>query len=107
LELNLVLDNESLALVLNWFWELGRNSMMGRGILNHKTLITLHSLVYIWLLYSPLANICPLLIIIRALGVLLGMRRLPSLLPVICELLNEVCLESGRLQKSQNKFPCD
>ena len=52
-----------------------------------------------WLLYSPLSNICPFLILIGAFGVLLGMGRLPAGVPVICELLNEVTLDGSRLRE--------
>jgi hypothetical protein len=50
-----------------------------------------------WLLNSPLADVCPLLIHIGSLHVLLRVGWLPSLLPVVCELLDEVALNLGRL----------
>ena len=97
MKLDLVLDNECLSLVLNLLGELGRDGMMSCGILDNKTFVALHALVYMRLLYSPLSNVCPFLIFVRTLCVLLGVRRLPSCLPIVCELLEEVGLELGRL----------
>jgi len=37
-------------------------------------------------LYGPFSNICPFLLLVSALGILLGVRWLPSLFPVIGEL---------------------
>jgi hypothetical protein len=70
---------------------------MGSSVLDHKTLITLHALENMWFLYGPLSNICPFLVLVRTLCVLLCVRRLPSGFPVICELFDEVCFDSGRL----------
>jgi hypothetical protein len=50
-----------------------------------------------WLLYSPLSNVCPFFVLIRAFGVLLGVRWLPAAFPIFAELLNEVALDGGRL----------
>lgn len=68
--------------------------MVGGSILDDKALVALHTLVDGGLLDRPLANIRPFLI---TLGILLGVRRLPSLLPVLGELLEEGSLELGRL----------
>ena len=69
--------------------------MVSSRVLKNKTLITLHSLVDLGLFNGPFTNVCPLLLV--GGGVLLGVGRLPSLLPVIGELLEEVGLEGGRL----------
>ncbi len=94
LKLDLILNDEGLALVVDLLGELGRDGVVGGGVLDNKTLVTLHSLVDGGLLNSPLADVRPLLII---LGVLLGVGRLPPLLPVIGELFQEGSLELGRL----------
>lgn len=95
LKLDLVLNNEGLVLVVNLRGELGRDGMVSSRVLENETLITLHSLVDLGLFDGPFSNICPLLIIGR--GILLGVGRLPSLLPVVGELLEEVGLESSGL----------
>jgi hypothetical protein len=71
--------------------------MMCSSVLDDKTLVALNALVDMGLLYSPFSNICPFLVLVRTLCVLLGMGRLPSCLPIVCELLEEVGLELGRL----------
>lgn len=106
MKLDLVLDNECLSLVLNLLGELGRDGMMSCGILDNKTFVALHALVYMRLLYSPLSNVCPFLIFVRTLCVLLGVRRLPSCLPIVCELLEEVRLELGRLRRKKLARQC-
>ena len=69
--------------------------MVSSGVLDNKTLLALHALDDGGLLNSPLANVGPLLF--GTSGVLLGVGRLPSSLPVVCELLEEGSLEAGRL----------
>jgi hypothetical protein len=101
LKLDFVLDNECLSLVLNLLGELGRDGMMSCGILDNKTFVTLHALVDMRLFYSPLSNVCPFLILVRTPCVLLGMGWLPSCLPIVCELLEEVGLELGRLRRKK------
>lgn len=97
MKLDFVLYDESLALVVNLLGELGGDSVMGSCVLNNETLITLHTLENRWLLYSPFSNVSPLLIFVGAFGILLSMRWLPPGLPVVCELLNKVTLDGGRL----------
>jgi len=97
LKLDFVLDNECLSLVIDFLGELGRDGMMSCSVLDHKTLVAFHALIDMGLLYSPFPNICPLLILVGTLCVLLGVGWLPSCLPVVCELLEEVGLELGRL----------
>ena len=71
LQLDLVLDDESLALVVNCLWEFGGNSVMSSGVLDDETLVTLHSLEDLWFLNGPLADVLPLLLDISSLHVLL------------------------------------
>jgi hypothetical protein len=99
LKLDFVLNDKGLSLVLNLLWELGRDRVMSCCVLDNKALIALHSLVDMGLFYSPLSNICPFLILVRALCVLLGVRWLPSCLPIVCELLKKVGLEGSRLRR--------
>lgn len=101
MELNLVLDDKSLALVIDWLWELGGDGVVSSGILDDEALVALHTLKNMWLLNSPLADVCPLLVNIRSLHILLGMGWLPSLLPIVGELLEEVRLDIGWLQICQ------
>ena len=93
LQLDLVLNNQGLVGVVNLVGELGGNSMVGRLVLDNKTLLALHTLEDVGLLNRPLANVGPLLI--SASGVLLGVGGLPSRLPVVGKLLDET---GGRLQ---------
>ncbi len=94
LELDLVLDHQSLALGVDLLRELGRDGVVGSRVLDDKTSITLNSLVDSRLLNSPLADVGPLLI---ALDVLLGVGRLPPLLPALGELFYEWPLDLARL----------
>lgn len=99
LELDLVLDNEGLALVVNLLGELGRDGMVSSGVLDNETLIALHSLVDDGLLDGPLADVGPFLTLLVGAGrVLLRVRGLPSLVPVVGELLKEVGLDGGGLR---------
>jgi hypothetical protein len=68
--------------------------MVSSRVLDNKTLITIDSLVLNGLLDGPLANVCPFLL--RAGCVLLCVRGLPSLVPIVGELLKEVGLKCGR-----------
>jgi hypothetical protein len=98
LKLNLILYNQSLALVVNLGGKFGRDSMVSSGILDDETFVTLHARVDSGLLYRPLSNICP---VFFTLGVLLlRMRNLPSCLPVISELFEEGSFQGGRLCKT-------
>lgn len=98
LKLNLVLDNKGLTLVVKLLGELGRDGMMSSRVLDNETLVTFHALELNGLLNGPLANIGPLLFLFRASGVLLGMGWLPTLLPAIGELLEEVRLDGAGLE---------
>lgn len=72
--------------------------MVCSGVLDNQTLIADHAREDGGLLDGPLANIGPLLVLVRVLGVLLGVGGLPAGLPVIGELLKERGLEGGGLQ---------
>ena len=87
LQLNLVLNDQGLASVVNLVRQLGRDGMMGSLVLDNKTLLALHSLEDMGLLNRPFSNVSPLLI--GTGGILLGVGRLPSCLPVVGELLDE------------------
>lgn len=94
LKLDLVLDDQGLALGVNLLGELGGDGVVGSRVLDNETVVTLHPLVDDGLLNCPLANVGPLLII---LAVLLSSGWFPPLLPVIGELLQEGRLQLGRL----------
>jgi hypothetical protein len=96
LELDLVLNNKGVVLVVNGRGELGRDGVVSSLVLDDQTLVTLHALQHGGLLDGPGTNVRPLLIV--GLDILLCVRRLPSVLPVVCELLEEWCLELGGLQ---------
>lgn len=107
LELHLVLDDESLASVVDRAGELGRDGVVGSGILDDETGVALHALVNGRLLNGPLANVGPLLLVVGALGVLRGVRRLPSRVPALAELLEEVGLDGGRLMGENVRLAID
>lgn len=106
LKFDLILNDQGLALVVNLLGELGRDGMMGSCVLHNQALITLHSLEDVWLFNSPFADVCPLLVLVRTLGILLGVRWLPSCLPIVCELLDEIALDSGRLYNCSLVLNC-
>lgn len=97
MEFDLILNDQGLALVVNLLREFRRNGMMGSCVLYDQTLIALHSLVNVWFFDGPFTDVCPLLIFVGAFGVLLGVRRLPSCLPIVRELLDKVALNFSRL----------
>lgn len=98
LKLDLILNNEGLALVVNLLGELGRDGMVSSGVLDNETLVALNSLVDDGLLDGPLADVGPFLTLLFGAGrVLLRVRGLPSLVPVVGELLKEVGLDGGGL----------
>jgi hypothetical protein len=103
LRLDLILDNKSLALVIDLLRELGRDGVVGRDILNNQTLVSVNTLVDGRFLNGPFADISPILL---RLGVfLLGVRRSPPRFPVVRELFQEGSFKAGRLKrlKSANK----
>lgn len=108
LKLNFVLNNQGLVLRVNSLGELGGDGVVRSLVLDDQALVTLHALEDGGLLNGPLANVGPLLLLL-ALGVLhilLGMRRLPAGLPVICELFEERGLEGGGLRNNGSTWRC-
>lgn len=106
LELGLVLDDKSLALVVNLLGELGGDGVVGSLVLDDQALVSLHSLVDGGLLDGPLADVRPLLLLLAcALEVLLCVGRLPPRLPVIGELLKEGSLEGCGLE-NRKRISC-
>ena len=99
LKLDLVLDDKGLARVVNLLGELGRDGVVGGGILDNKTLVALDALELERLLHRPFTDKRPLLVLllVGAGEVLLGVGSLPALVPVVGELLDEVRLDGGRL----------
>jgi hypothetical protein len=107
LELDLVLNNEGVALVINGLGELGRDGVVGSCILDDQALVAFHTLQHRRLLDRPGANVGPFLIV--SLDILLGVRGLPPALPVVCELLKEWRLKLGGLHvlvSSEHYYPC-
>jgi hypothetical protein len=97
LRLDLVLDNQGLALRVNLLGELGRDRVVSGRVLNNKTLVALNTLEDGGLLNGPLADVSP--VFIRLGVILLRVGALPAGLPVVGELLEEGSLERGRLQE--------
>lgn len=62
LKLDLVLYNQSLALVVNLGGEFCGNSMMGCRVLDDKTFVTHHTREDSWLLYGPFSNVRPVFV---------------------------------------------
>lgn len=69
--------------------------MVSGGVLDHQTLIALNALQHGGLLNRPGTDVGPILVRLRIL--LLRVRRRPSGVPVISELLEEWSLEASRL----------
>ena len=90
LELDLVLNNKGVVLVVYGLGEFGRDGVVSSLVLDDEALVALNALENGRLLDRPGTNVRPLLVI--GLDVLLCVRRLPSALPVVCELLEERCL---------------
>ena len=97
LGLDLILDNKSLALVVDLLGELGGDGVVGGRVLDDQTLIALNTLEDGGLLDSPLANVGPVLLGLRV--VLLGVGPLPSGLPALGELLQEGGLQGRWLKE--------
>jgi hypothetical protein len=96
LGLDLVLDDQSLALVVNLLGELGRDGVVSGRVLDDQTLVTLDTLEDGRLLDRPFTNVGPVLF--RLGVILLCVGALPPGLPVVGELLEEGSLQSGRLK---------
>lgn len=100
LRLDLVLDYQGLPLVVNLLGKLGGNGMMSSGTLRDKTLVARNARQNSRFFNSPFANVSPVLV---RLGVLLlSVRRSPSRLPIIGELLKKRSVDCEGLDaKSQ------
>jgi hypothetical protein len=100
LKLDFVLDDERLALGVHGLRELGRDGMMGGLVLDDQTFVALNALQLGRLLDGPVADVGPFLLGAGAcLLFLLGVRRLPPCVPVICELFKERGLQTGGLSR--------
>lgn len=78
--------------------------MVSGRVLHHQALIALDALVLEGLLHSPFADEGPFLFVVLLVGpsdVLLSVGSLPSLVPVVGELLEEVRLDSSGLRKKR------
>ena len=95
MELDLVLDNQSLALVVDWLVKLGRDGVVGSLVLEDETLIAVDALEDDGLLDVPVADVLPFFLCV----LLLRVRWLPSRVPVVGELLEEWCLKGGGLDR--------
>jgi hypothetical protein len=84
LELDLILDDQSLALVVDLGGEFGRDGMVGSWVLEHQTLVANDAWENLRLFDRPLANIGPVFVALRVL--LLRVGDLPSCVPVVGEL---------------------
>jgi hypothetical protein len=62
LKLNLVLYNQSLALVVYLGREFGRDGMVSSRVLDDETFVALHARVDSGLFYGPLSNVRPVLL---------------------------------------------
>lgn len=105
LELDFVLNNKRVVLVVNRLGEFGGDGVVSSLVLDDQALVTLHALEHGRLLNGPGSNVCPFLVI--GLDILLCVRRLPSVLPVVCELLEEWRLELGGLEVAVSCNPAD
>ena len=76
MRLDLILDHQSLSLVINLLRELSRNGVVGSDVLDDETLVALNAGKDSRLFNRPTANIRPVLFRLRVL--LLGVRRDPS-----------------------------
>ena len=92
--LGLILNNEGLALVVDRLGEFGGDGVVGCLVLEDKSLVASNAAKDSRLLYGPCANVGPFLLCV----LLLCMGNTPSVLPVVCELLQEGCLESRWLE---------
>jgi hypothetical protein len=102
LKLDLVLYNKTLALGVDLLREDGGNGVVSGRVFHNETFVTIQTLEDDGFLDSPLANIGPFFL--GTLHVFLGVRGLPSFLPVICELLKEFSLEVGRLSYTKSRL---
>lgn len=95
LRLHLILNHQSLALVVNLLGELGGNGVVSCDILHHETLVAFHSLENGRFFNGPFTDKSPLIL---GLGVLLlSLGRDPSRFPALGELFQERRFQGCRL----------
>ncbi len=102
MELDFVLDYQGLVLVVDLFVEFGGNGMMGRGILDDKAFVAINGFQHMRLLDGPFSDIGPILVCLRVL--FLGVRWLPSRVPIVGKLFEEWSFDVcglGRLISTQ------
>jgi hypothetical protein len=98
--LDLVLNNQSLALVVDLLGELRRDGMVSCDVLDNQTLVANHAVEHGRFLDSPFTDVGPILL---RLGVLLlGVRGSPSRVPIGSELLEEGSFNGSRLIESRS-----
>lgn len=95
LRLDLILNHQSLALVVNLLGELGGDSVVSSRVLHDETLVALHSVKNGCFFNSPVTDIGP--VFVRPGVVLFGVGSSPSGFPALGELFEERCLQVGRL----------
>lgn len=95
LRLDLILDNQGLAGVVDLGGELGGDGVVSGLVLQDETLVALNALEDGRLLNRPLAHVRPILIALCVLA--LSVRWSPSRLPVVGELFKEWSLDLGWL----------
>ena len=95
LRFDLILNHQSLALVVNLLGELGGDSVVSSRVLHDETLVALHSVENGCFFDSPVTDIGP--VFVRLGVVLFSVGRSPSGFPALSELFEERCLQVGRL----------
>lgn len=95
LRLDLILNHQRLALVINLLGELGRDGVVSGRILHNETLVAFNSLENGRLFDGPVTDISPVILRFRVL--LLGVGRDPSGIPAFGELFEERRFQVCRL----------
>ena len=85
LRLDLILNHQRLALVINFLGELGGDGVVSGRILHNETLVALDSLENGGLFDGPITDISPVILRLRVL--FFGVGRDPSGIPAFGELL--------------------
>jgi hypothetical protein len=95
LRLDLILNHQRLALVINLLGKLGGDGVVSGGILHNETLVALDSLENGGLFDGPVPDIGP--VILRRRVLLFGVGRDPSGIPAFGELFEERSFQVCRL----------
>lgn len=95
LRLDLILDNQGLAFVINLLGEFRRDGVVGSRVLHDETLVSVDALKDRGFLNGPFTDVGPVLF--RLGVILLRMGWCPPRFPVIGELLEEGSFQGGRL----------